>query len=746
MTKFSARTGVFRHLSKRFSVLSITAMILLLISSSGLLTLTQAAPGHINKSFGQDGKVLTDFFTSNETINAIALQNDGKIIVAGSAQNGALSFNADFALARYNPNGSLDTTFDGDGKVTTGFASGHEDSVYALAIQEDGKILAAGYTTSTGGDTNPNWKWALARYNSDGSLDTTFGDGGKVATDISDSMVSPPPYRERINGLAILNNKIIATGVGIIPGGNHSDFITIRYNMDGSIDHSFGNDGKAITNFVTGVPGGTLEDCADAVFLQDNNTILVVGRIQFEDVSQSLYYGLTSYTADGQPDFSFGIEGQALIDFPHPIIDRINKETGAAVQPDGKIVLGGYKEIDGIRYFAVSRVLTNGALDTTFGDGGHVTTDIPGIIHTLKVQRDGNIIAAGQTAANPSDFVIAQFDSKGVLDETFGKDGIITTDFQNDADRINALAIQRDGRILAAGYAIYSSDKDFAIARYLGSLVDTKFDFDGDALSDVAVWRPSTGTWFINKSADGSARSLVWGTNGDTVVPADYDGDGETDVAVWRPSNGTWYIEKSSNHNLQVVGWGLSADKPVPADYDGDGRTDVAIWRPSNGTWYILKSSTQVMQVVGWGSNGDIPVPGDYDGDGIADVAVWRPSTGTWFIRNSSDQSTRVLVWGTNGDVPVTGDYDDDGKTDVAVWRPSNGTWYIEKSSNHALQVVGWGLSADKPVPADYDGDGFTDVAIWRPSNGTWYILKSSTQAMQVVGWGQNGDVPASGR
>ena len=267
--------------------------------------------------------------------------------------------------------------------------------------------------------------------------------------------------------------------------------------------------------------------------------------------------------------------------------------------------------------------------------------------------------------------------------------------------------------------------------------VKSRADFDGDGRTDLSVFRPSEGNWYLNRSTSGFG-VLKWGVTGDTLTPGDFDGDGKADTAIFRPdansANPDFFILNSNGFTVSGVSWGSAGDIPVAADYDNDGKSDVAVYRPADNTFYILNSGggTTVRK---YGTAGDLPVVGDFVGDARADLTIFRPSTNQWWTANGSADVVRVF--GTTGDLLVPADYDGDNKDDIAVFRPSTGQWIYQPSVGGAAVFVNWGTAGDVPVPGDYDGDGRDDPAVYR--NGTWWLLRS-TAGISVQNFGVMSD------
>ncbi len=327
----------------------------------------------------------------------MAVQPDGKILAARIHQH---SGGYDFALARYNPNGTLDKTFGGgDGKVTTNFGERTYEEIYGLVLQPDGKLVAAGSTGRVSDTQLFHDDVALARYNPNGTLDSSFGGDGKVTTDVG-------PGNDVATDLVLQSDgKLVAAGLSARTTGRYEParFLLIRYQPDGTRDRTFGQGGIVTTGF------GAVDSGAYGLVLQPDGRLVAAG---YADRAGSVeQFALARYEADGDLDPSFGGgDGKVMT----PMGSWGGYAYDLARQRDGKLVAAGSTSV-----FALARYNPNGTLDGTFGGDGRVFTSFRNGYEAalaVTVQRDGRVVAAGSservyfvTEVYEEDFALARY-------------------------------------------------------------------------------------------------------------------------------------------------------------------------------------------------------------------------------------------------------------------------------------------------------------------------------------------------
>lgn len=666
------KNSIFQSILK----LSILCSIILFLLSSAYAT------GVLDTTFGTNGRVATDFFGRHSNSFSVVVQPDGKIVVAGYVLDYNYVQNIDLAIARYNPDGSLDTSFGNGGKVITA-VSAIDDAAHAVTIQPDGKIVVAGSASLFRGTSTTDF--LLVRYNTNGTLDTTFGGDGivtlnKSAGDFFFAVAVQP------------DGKIVA--VGRHSDGGHTGAV-IRYNSDGTLDGSFG-DGGLLSLKPTGF--GTLD--LQALILLPGNRILVGGT--GTNIPGNTLSLLALLDNSGRLVQEFGYGG--LIYSPDTIRDAI-------VQPDGKIITAGSN---------IVRYLPDGTIDPFFRQGNHAYNIAP-LPNNRFVTIINNIANRIDLYTDVGDFIGKANSNTIARDITVQPDNKILV-LGGGFNLIRYTAITS----LATKSASYSGDEraNIAVLRPSNSTLYVLSRFGG-----TRIYPSGEASFEIRRAIPEGYASLPWLSfiywRGGSIIgsPASFCG-----------TYGTG--------NRQCLQWGFIGDIPVGGDYDGDEFTDVAVFRPQNGVWHIYPSSSHQSRTVHWGLDGDKPVPADYDYDGITDFAVYRPSTGTWWILRSSDSEHFAVQFGIASDIPLTGDFDGDGFADFTVYRASEGNWY-QLLTTEGFRAVKFGLTTDSPVPGDYDGDGRHDIAVYR--EGFWYLLQS-TEGFKAVQWGLSNDVPVSVR
>ena len=421
----------------------------------------KASEGSLDVHFSDDGMVTTRI-ASHSFGNSVAIQSDGRIVVAGISQS-------QFCVLGYNVDGSLDSSFDGDGILITVLAN---DSANSVALQSDGKIVVAGTSNQMG-----NLKFSLLRYDVFGSLDSSLDGDGILTTDVGN---------DSGNSVALQSDGKI-----VVAGTSSDDFCVLRYNADGSLDSSLDGDGILTTD--VGIDRG------NSVALQSDGKIVVAGTSDDD-------FCVLRYNADGSLDSSFG-GGDGIVTVDLGGIDRGNS---LALQSDGKIVVAGTSDDD----FCVLRYNADGSLDSSFGGGdGIVTVDLGGIDrgNSLALQSDGKIVVAGTTDIGGSeDFAVVRYTVNGSLDWSFGGgDGIVTVDLGGN-DSGNSVAIQSDGKIVVAGTAV-GAYRDFALVRLNGM----------DPVSEDTDQTPNAITFdvtSVNDAPEGTDKTITMPEDGTYVL------------------------------------------------------------------------------------------------------------------------------------------------------------------------------------------------------------------------------------
>ncbi|HEX8250751.1 MAG TPA: FG-GAP-like repeat-containing protein [Pyrinomonadaceae bacterium] len=629
-----------------------------------------------------------------------AMQPDGKIVVVGyTFQNPENETGQDWAIARYNQDGTPDMVGGVEWYITRDFGN-NVDITTDVELQPDGKIVVLGTSFN---QTSISLKGTVARYNPDATPDSSFGSNGEGYFQLQD--VGSLSKRLAIQS----DGKLVLAG-NTPPNDTTANVWVARLNVNGTFDTTFdgdgilvvNNDGQEILNDLRLQPDGKI-----LVLFDSNVDVTCTPQNVRERISV-----LARFNPNGSKDLSFTPKGAVFINTT-PSVNFGNQFGGneswqsIILRNNGNIYISGS---------TVQYLISDNQRRNVYG--------------VLEYSASGQLLNKNFSRHTRSEQVVSLANTL-----PFYVAGSIE---------------QPDGKILLYGAHSESGGTTYnvSLARYLSvsAIKDANmfFDYNFDNITEYVVYRPhqsAFGTWhFLNGS---QYYSRDFGLSSDILAPGDYDGDGMQDLAVFRPATGVWLTKKVNTFGCtETVQFGASGDIPAPGDFDGDGKYDRAVFRPSGGDWYILFSSGGDT-AFHFGLNGDKPVVGDYDGDGKSDAAVIRRENGKmfWYILQSSDNQFVGLQFGITEDKTVVADYNGDGKTDIAVWRPSNGTWYVLANYTD-FSAAQFGAIGDIPEPADYDNDRKTDFAVFRPNGGVHYVLNSSNGSYTGVQFGAATDVP----
>jgi uncharacterized delta-60 repeat protein len=710
-----------------------------------------AFAGSLDPTFGTGGvysaPITLGASTGLSSVGSVAVEPDGSVLEAGVVgQSGAT-----YGVIHLTAAGKLDTSFGNAGELDLALPS-PTDTIPGLSpgsipiipvtllVQPDGKFILEGLFSTSASATSST---IIARFDEDGTPDTTFGTDGQVVLGPAGTAIDGATFEY---GALQSNGQIILAGSAPSPqgAGDGTVVAVARLDANGQLDTTYGTDGLVTLASPTKATIPATMEGASSVTVAPNGQVVVVDSVNYQ-LSGAAYPSAASaifrLNSDGTQDTTLSQSGLLASGLNSP------SAYGVAVQPDGKILVSGVN----IQGLEATNVLVRLNVDGTIDDQPTLPPQVSFLGQgDIGLEANGDVVFTNLGGYKLGYLTTVRLTPNLTLDPTFGQGGISTVPlpvpppFLSGTEKyIGAatFAITPSGQIVVGGINYDEPESGSVIpqsnvvARLTGTTTGaTTGDFTGDGVSDPAIYNTTTATFTINSAGD-FTQTVALGTAGlgnSIPAPGNYYGTGQQDLAVYLPASATFAIQDPTGKTAgEYVPFGIAGPGqtiPAPGDYFGTGQDDVAGYFPAYGVYDIQDPSGKTPGVaLFFGTPGvgqSIPVPGDYYGTGQSDIAVYLAQSGVWAILAPSLASGEYVQFGIPGignTIPVPGDYDGSGKTELAVYLPGLAELAYLPAAGGPPVVIPFGLPGagqTLPEPGDYDGSGKTEVAAYFPSSG----------------------------